>query len=170
MSDFISVKPVDFSCKPFSLISSDWLLITAEKEGRVNTMTASWGGLGHIWGKHSAFFFIRPQRFTKGFVDAQDKVSLSVLPGSFRDALNYLGTASGRDEDKIAKSGLTVLRQNGTPYFKEAETVFICRKMYAQPFEENCFTDKKALEENYPERDLHTLYIAEIEEILRAAK
>ena len=35
------------------MIGKDWLLITAEKEGIANTMTASWGGLGVIWGKNT---------------------------------------------------------------------------------------------------------------------
>ena len=27
---------------PFSMIGEEWMLITAEKEGKINTMTASW--------------------------------------------------------------------------------------------------------------------------------
>ena len=36
---------------PFSMIGEEWMLITAEKEGKINTMTASWGGVGVLWGK-----------------------------------------------------------------------------------------------------------------------
>ena len=44
----------------------------------------------------------------KEFIDASDKLSLSVLDEEYRKTLSYLGSVSGRDEDKIAKSGLTV--------------------------------------------------------------
>ena len=103
-----SIKPEELQKNVFSMIGKEWLLVTAEKEGQVNTMTASWGGLGVMWGKNVAFIVLRPQRYTKEFVDAGGTFSLSVLDGGYRKTLNYLGTVSGRNEDKVAKSGLTV--------------------------------------------------------------
>ena len=119
-----------------------------------------------MWGKDVAFIVLRPQRYTKEFVDAGETFSLSVLGGERRKTLNYLGTVSGRDEDKVAKSGLTVEREDGTPYFGEADTVLICRKLYAQPYDPSCFIDKSCDERWYPDKDYHTLYIAEIEKVL----
>jgi flavin reductase (DIM6/NTAB) family NADH-FMN oxidoreductase RutF len=142
------------------------MLITAEHGGKTNAMTAAWGGFGHIWNKYVAYLFIRPQRFTKTLVDAQNNISLCVLGGTYRDTLNYLGTASGRDEDKIKKAGLTVLRDNGTPYFAESETVFLCKKLFAQPFDEASFADKQIVADCYPQKDFHTMYVAEIQKIL----
>ena len=55
---------------------------------------------------------------------------------------------------------------NGTPYFGEANTVFVCRKLYAQPYDPSCFIDKACDERWYPEKDYHTMYIAEIEKVL----
>ncbi len=75
------------------------MLITAEKSsGEVNTMTASWGGLGVLWRKNVAFIFIRPQCFTKGFIVEAERFSLTFFNESYRKQLGYLGTASGRDE------------------------------------------------------------------------
>ena len=127
------IKPEELQKNPFQMIGKEWLLVTAEKEGKTNTMTASWGGVGIMWGKPVAYVFIRPQRYTKEFIDAGDHFSLSVLGEDYRKTLNYFGTVSGRDEDKIAKSGLHVAHENGTPYFEEANTVLVCRKLYAQP-------------------------------------
>lgn len=42
------IKIEDFKENPFTMIGKDWMLITAEKDGKANTMTASWGGLGVI--------------------------------------------------------------------------------------------------------------------------
>ena len=121
---------------------------------------------GIMWGKPVAYVFIRPQRYTKEFIDAGDHFSLSVLGEDYRKTLNYFGTVSGRDEDKIAKSGLHVAHENGTPYFEEANTVLVCRKLYAQPYDPACFIDKSCDEKWYPNKDYHTMYIAEIEKVL----
>ena len=34
---------------PWRVIGDQWMLITGEKEGKINTMTASWGGVGIMW-------------------------------------------------------------------------------------------------------------------------
>jgi flavin reductase (DIM6/NTAB) family NADH-FMN oxidoreductase RutF len=163
---FTKIAPDKFDFNPFALVSKEWLLITAEKDGKTNTMTASWGGFGHIWRKHAAYFFIRPSRYTKEFVDATERVSLCVLPEANRDALNYLGTVSGRDEDKIAKSGLTLLHEDGVPYFAESRAVFICRTLFAQAFLESSFRDTSVIRACYPLKDFHTMYVAEVEKVL----
>ncbi len=150
----------------FRLIGDEWMLVTAGDESAANTMTASWGGLGVIWGKPAATIYLRPQRYTKEFVDAHDTFSLSFFDEGFRKQLAYLGSVSGRDEDKIAKAGLSTAYADGTPYFEEASLVLVCRKAYVQPFEERCFVDEGAIGQWYPENDLHTLYIGYIEKIL----
>ena len=129
-------------------------------------MTASWGGLGVMWGKDVAFIVIRPQRYTKEFIDSSSTLSLSVLqPGRMKDYA-YLGRVSGRDENKIEKCGLTVAHEGDTPYFADSRIVMICEKMFAQPYTAESFIDQTLLERWYPECDLHTLYICEIKKIL----
>ena len=161
----LEVSPSKLQDNPFQMIGQDWMLITAEKEGKVNTMTASWGGLGVMWGKNVAFIVIRPQRYTKEFVDAADSFSLSFYDNSFHKILGYLGTVSGRDEDKVSKSGLTILHEDSIPYFSEANTVLFCKKLFKQQYEEKSFIDTNLPGIHYPEKDYHYLYIAEISKI-----
>ena len=52
------ISPFDFNESPFRVIGKDWLLVTGEYEGKSNGMTASWGGLGIMWGKPVAYIFI----------------------------------------------------------------------------------------------------------------
>lgn len=160
------IKPEELQKNPFQMIGKEWLLVAAEKDGKVNAMTASWGGVGVMWGKNAAFIVIRPQRYTKEFIDASATVSLSVLGEEYRKTLGYFGSVSGRDEDKIAKSGLTVAHADDTPYFSEANTVIIGRKLYAQEFRPECFTDTSLDEKWYPGKDYHTMYVLEIEKVL----
>lgn len=57
---FQIIKPEELQKNPFTMIGKEWLLITAEKDGKANTMTASWGGVGVLWGKNVATLYIRP--------------------------------------------------------------------------------------------------------------
>ena len=59
------------SFNPFELIGQKWMLISAGTEDKWNTMTASWGAVGVMWGKPSATCYIRKSRFTKEFVDVR---------------------------------------------------------------------------------------------------
>lgn len=160
------IEPSALDKNVFQLVGEDWMLVTAGGPDKLNTMTASWGGLGVIWGEPAATVYLRPQRYTKEFVDAGETFSLSVLDEEYRKTLNYLGTVSGRDEDKIAKAGLTVEHEGETPYFGEANTVLVCRKLYAQNYDPACFIDKSCDEKCYPDKDYHTMYIAEVEKVL----
>lgn len=163
---FKEIQAEDFVYSTFKTIGKDWILVTAEKDGKANTMTASWGGLGVMWGKNVAYVVIRPQRYTKEFIDGADTLSLTVFDENYRKMLSYCGSVSGRDEDKIVKSGLTVAHENNTPYFNEAKIALLCKKLYAQEFKPECFIDQESKEKWYPGADYHTMYIVEIEKIL----
>lgn len=166
MHTFQPITGDDLELSVFKTIGSDWMLITAEKDGKANTMTASWGGLGTIWGKNAAYVFIRESRYTKEFIDNTDTFSLSFFGGSMKSALKYLGAVSGRNEDKINNSRLTLSHYNDTPYIDEAITVLICRKMSAVPITKECFIDKDIDSTFYSNGDYHVMYIAEITDIL----
>lgn len=152
----------------FSLIGERWMLVSAcDESGKANAMTASWGGMGVLWGKKVVFVFIRPQRYTKKFVDSAEKFSLSFFDESYKKMLGYMGKVSGKDEDKIAKSGLTLDIKDGAPVFKESSLTLICRKLYRQTLKEDCFIDKSNIEKWYPQKDYHDVYVAEIVEEIR---
>jgi flavin reductase (DIM6/NTAB) family NADH-FMN oxidoreductase RutF len=167
MNQYKLISADQFRKNPFQLIGKDWMLITAGNEEKVNTMTASWGGLGVMYGKNVAFVVIRPQRYTKEFVDREETFSLSFFDKEYRKTLNYLGTVSGRNEDKIANSGLTLARYEDTPYFDEANDVLICKKLFKQPLSTEGLLDEKLVNTWYSNGDPHTLYIAEVTAILR---
>ena len=167
----ISFTELQFN--PFDLIGRDWMLITAGNEERgYNTMTASWGHLGTIWG-HSvsnptAVIYVRPQRYTKEFVDREQYFTLCFFDEQYHKSLGYLGSHSGRDGDKVAHVGMTPVFADGTTYFAEAKLVLFCRKLYQAPLREEYFIDHEVVEDCYPKRDFHDLYIAQIEKVLVA--
>ena len=158
----------ELNFNPFERIGNDWCLISAGTESGFNTMTASWGGVGILWGREVATCYIRPQRYTKKFVDGSDYFTLSFFPDGYKKALGLCGKVSGRDHDKPKEAGLTPLFTDGTVTFEEANLVLVCRKLYAQKLTEDSFVDKTVFERNYPENDLHTMYIGEIVKAYKA--
>lgn len=149
----------------FSLIGEQWMLITAGTPNHCNTMTASWGGLGVLWGTNVATCYIRPGRYTKQFVEERDYFSLSFLGEEYRKQLAFCGSKSGRDVDKIKECGFTLTSGAGdAPFIQESELVLVCRKLYWQDMNPAHFLDAKIGEKWYPEKDYHRIYVGEITE------
>lgn len=152
---------------PFQKIGKQWMLITAGDEQKCNTMTASWGGVGIMWGKNIVSAYIRPQRYTKEFVDQNEMFTISFLSEEYRKALNICGSVSGREaEDKWEKAGLNPYFTDGTAAVEEAELVLVCKKLYAQEMLPECFIEKECDAKWYPQKDYHIMYMAEIVKVL----
>lgn len=167
---FTRIDPREIDGNVFRRIGDQWMLITAGDRAQCNTMTASWGGLGVLWGHPVATTYIRPQRYTKEFVDREKHFSLSFYGEEYRKALGLCGSKSGRDIDKVKETGFTVEYGFGdTPYFAEAELVLICEKLYADELKPEKFIDRATDERCYPEKDWHTFYIGKIVEVLNKA-
>ena len=159
---FTEIKAEELKDNPFDLIGKQWMLITAGNEEKCNTMTASWGGVGVIWGKPSATCYIRHSRYTKEFVDDSEYFTLTFLQDGNREALNLMGTKSGRDMDKMHDSGLTPVFVEGQPTFAEAALVLVCRKRCRSEIAPEDILQQEILDKNYADRDFHAMYIGEI--------
>lgn len=163
---FKEITPQEITQNPFTLIGSDWALVTAGDSDSLNTMTVSWGGVGIMWNKPAAFIFIRPQRHTFGFVENGDTFSMSFFDEDYRKALMFCGTKSGRDVDKVKETGLTTaFTDDGVPYFEEAKLVLICKKLYAQDLNEQSIVEP-SVKGNYNGDDYHRMFIGEIVKVL----
>mgnify|MGYP003192125735 CR=1 FL=1 len=71
---------------PFDKIGKQWMLITSGDEDKANTMTASWGGVGVLWGSDVVYIFVRQSRYTKEFIDKTGHFSISFLGEEYRKA------------------------------------------------------------------------------------
>ena len=163
---FIEIKPEELSGNSFKMIGSDWMLVSAADGEKFNTMTASWGGVGVLWNKSVAFVFIRPQRYTYEFTEKSDRLTLSFFGGEMRDALTFCGRNSGRDCDKMEKTGLTPMWVgDGAPSFEEAKVILNCKKIYADDIKESAMIDPSIMK-NYAANDFHRMYVCEIEQVL----
>lgn len=161
----MSLKKIDASTltfNPFEKLSKQWALVGAGNLDKFNMMTVSWGAVGVIWGKPSVTAYIRQTRYTKEFVDSCDTFTLTFLKDGNRDALNVLGSKSGRDMDKMKESGLTPIEVDGEVTFAEAELVLICRKRFVQDMPKENFVNQETLDRWYADENYHTMYIGEI--------
>jgi flavin reductase (DIM6/NTAB) family NADH-FMN oxidoreductase RutF len=163
MKDFKEIAIKDLKENIFRLFDDDWTLVTAGNIDSYNTMTASWGGMGILWNKPIAICFIRPQRFTLQFTERSTCFTLSFFDDTYRDVLNYCGSHSGRDHNKVKETGLVPLYTGaGNITFEQARLVFECRKLYSDYLKEDNFFIRGIILKNYPGKDFHRFYIGEI--------
>ena len=163
MKVFRKISPKELEVNPIELIGDQWMLVTAGKLEKFNTMTASWGAMGELWNKPVAFVFVRPQRYTYEFTEREDMMTLSFFEPSYRPVLTLCGNTSGRDTDKVARTGLTPYEtEKGGIAFSEAKLVMECRKLYSDMLNKENFTDDKIPAKLYPGDDFHKMYVVEI--------
>ncbi len=167
MNHFTEISPVDIHHNPFQLVGRDWMLITAGTIDSFNTMTASWGTLGHLWERDVAICFVRPQRHTYGFMERGGVYTLSFYEEAWRPALDYCGSHSGREVDKARETGLVPFETpGGAVAFEQARLVLECRKLYAGDIREDNFLDPALVDEVYGRRDFHRFYVGQITRVL----
>lgn len=160
---FKKIKPSELKGNTFKMFADDWALVTAGNVDAYNTMTIGWGDFGVLWGRDIITVYVSSSRYTKGFMDENDFFTVEFFDEQYRDALTYLGSHSGRDENKVEKAELTpIFTDKGNATFKESRIIIEAKKIYAHEF------DVKKLPEDvktwYKKRNLglHTMYIGEI--------
>jgi nitroreductase/flavin reductase (DIM6/NTAB) family NADH-FMN oxidoreductase RutF len=158
-------KPLDmkqFRENPFDFFSNA-LALTVGTKDKMNSMTIGWGGLGVLWGHERPVItvYVEKRRYTHSFMEENEYFTVEAFGPEQQKVLDYLGHVSGRDEDKIKGSGLTVkFTDNGTPMFEEGRLVLECKKLYGAPFNPEGFGELAKKE--YSNRPLHSVYIGEI--------
>jgi flavin reductase (DIM6/NTAB) family NADH-FMN oxidoreductase RutF len=180
-SEFIRTDPYKLKDNVFKLIDEEWMLVTAGTLGksecqgsnvevrrsefpgeRWNTMTASWGGLGVLWNRPVSFVFVRPTRYTYEFMERHERFTLSFFTKTYRKALVFCGSKSGRDYDKAKETGLEPVSPfKDTVAFRQARLVLVCRKLYTTDIDPKRFLDLKT-DIHYPKKDYHRIYVGEI--------
>ena len=145
---------------PFDKFNRQWALVTAGNEDNFNSMTISWGSMGTIWGKDIITIYIRPERYTFEFLDKNDSFTVSFYDEKYRNALNIMGTLSGRDTDKAKESGLSPVSIEDSMTYKEADETYLCKKIYMDQI------DKTKLPENlkkyYEDKKTHYIILGEV--------
>lgn len=157
------IDPKQLDVNAVKMYDDDWMVVSAGNAESMNLMTISWGGLGELWNKPVATVYVAPQRYTYQFLDREEYYTICRFDSTYRDKLTYLGTKSGRDEDKVKGSGLTVkFTELGNPMYEEANLVIECRKIYHDNFRRDRLQQEQL--DWYEDRqvDPHGIFIGEI--------
>ena len=154
-----------FHAEIFQMFDRKWALLTTGTPEDFNTMAISWGGMGTLWGRPVVTVYIRPNRHTFGYMNASDFFTVSFYPEQFRKDLGVLGSLSGRDGDKVARTSLIPAEVPNGVSFRQAECTLVCRKMYAQDMDAATIPDE-VMRECYAAEPVHRMYIGEVMEVL----
>lgn len=126
--------------KVFDMFSHQLALVTAGNIECFNGCTLGWGSMGNIWSRAGSIgpiitVYVYPSRYTWEFLKANETFTVSFFPQEYRKALGYMGSHSGRNEDKVKASGLTPVVMGDSVSYQEANLTFLCKKLYQHRFE-----------------------------------
>lgn len=171
--DLHVIDPFKFSVQPHELFDRQMVLLTCGDfaQADYNCMTIGWGLFGTMWSVPAALVAVRPSRYTYEFMERFDNFTLTAFPSAYRKDLGYVGSHSGRDEDKLAKTKLTAVAGDlvSSPTFAEAELSVECKKIYFTDYQPEHFL-APFIHEKYADGDYHRLYYGEILQIKGISK
>lgn len=155
------IDPMDLKENPFQLFNN-WMALSVGNQEKMNSMTIGWGALGLLWeNKPSITVYVRETHYTRELMDDNEYFTVTAFGDGYKKELMYLGTASGRKEDKMKGSGLTVgFTDNGNPFFEEGKLVLECKKQYGALFDKKGFGELP--QKDYSTRPIHYVYVGEI--------
>ena len=159
---FKKMELSDLQCNPFDMIGKSWYLLTSGTPEDYNTMTASWGAKGEIWGAPSFHCVVRTNRYTLQYLDRNELFSACFFDPGYKPALQFCGTHSGRDCDKAKQTGLRPVLLDGTTAFAQARRVLICRKRYTAMMQPEGFIEPETYERWYGTDPMHREFVGEV--------
>jgi len=142
---------------------SGLLLTSANNEGKINVMTIGWGTIGEIWGMPMFLVFIRPSRFTYGFVEETGDFTVNIPPRELRETASFCGSVSGRDHDKFKERGLTPISGKNvkSPMIGECILHYECKVLHKNDIIP-AKVPKDVASKFYPQGDYHGVFFGRI--------
>ena len=148
-----------------ALRGSGAFIVVVDANGKANPMTIGWGQVGIVWSRPIFTALVRVSRYTYGCLQAAETFTINVpRSGELKEALAFCGTKSGRDLDKAAEAGLTMVDAKAveTPIIDECVLHYECRIVARTQQEPDNFTSGEILDRFYPNGDHHLIVFGEI--------
>ena len=140
-------------------------IVAVDSKGKPNPMTIGWGQVGIVWSRPMFTALVRLSRYTYECLQSSDTFTINVpRPGELKDELMLCGTKSGRDVDKAAQCGLTMVPGKAveTPIVDECALHYECRIVARTQQERADFTSDEVLDQYYSNGDHHLVVFGEI--------
>lgn len=134
--------------------------LTSGNREQANPMTISWGFIGVMWGKPHFITVVRPQRYTKEFLDQANSFTISVPFGCMKEELTVIGTKSGRELDKSQVVKLISAQEVDSPVVAGCQMYYECKIRYVDDFKEEKLPEW--IRSSFYKGDYHAIYFGEI--------
>jgi flavin reductase (DIM6/NTAB) family NADH-FMN oxidoreductase RutF len=153
---------MEFARPAMNQITGSGAFLTALADDKVNTMTIGWASIGFIWGRPIMTVAVRKSRHTHSIIEKAADFTVSIPTIDMAKELEFCGTRSGRECDKLAGCNLEKFpsRSVHTPLVRVPGIHYECKIVFKAPMDPaNLVESYHAL---YPKKDFHTLYFGEI--------
>ncbi|MDR1553550.1 MAG: flavin reductase [Prevotellaceae bacterium] len=125
---FTGISAEEIGDNVFKLVGKDITVITSGNESDFNSMAASWGGMGILFNKPTAWCMLRANRYTLEIIKREHTYTLSYFPEEFKEQVLFFGSKSGRNTNKMKETTLTpVQTPSGNMTYKEARLTLECK-------------------------------------------
>lgn len=125
---FKPISATEISENVFKAVGTDWACITSIKDSMPNSMTASFGGWGILFGKPVVWCFLRANRYTLELIRESKQFTVSYFDDQYKDQLLLFGSKSGRNSNKMKETRLTFVKSpEGNVGYKEARLILECK-------------------------------------------
>ncbi|HSL98547.1 MAG TPA: flavin reductase family protein [Candidatus Limnocylindria bacterium] len=117
-----------FGAKTLVFPTPVWVVGSYDKQGKPNVMAVAWGGIC-CSNPPCVAVSLRKATYTYGNILKWKAFTVNVPSETHAREADYIGTASGRNVDKFAATGLTPVRSQfvDAPYVREFPLVLECR-------------------------------------------
>lgn len=165
------VNPADYAETIIKSIPKGVLVTT--KADKVNSMVIGWGTYGVEWSKPLFVIYVREGRYTREQLDKNPEFTVNIpLQEADKKILSVCGSKSGRNIDKVAETGMTLVDGEAVsvPGIKEFPLTLECKVVFRQKQDLELIADQ--FKGFYPQdvpstnplgnRDAHIAYYGEI--------
>lgn len=143
------------------------LLVVPDSRRTANVMTIGWILFGRMWEQPMCMVMVRPSRYSYDLITESGIFTVNRMPDGFDEAVTRCGSVSGREVDKIAEQGWTLVtgETQAVPYLAEARLHIECCTEFTT--EVTPALPAAYVSEFFPEGDYHTLYFGRVTGVFR---
>ena len=146
-------------------------LVVTDEQGKPNVMTIGWAAIGPVWSEPVLMVLVRPSRYTFGLIDKAKRFSVNVPIRGLRGELEFCGSHSGRNVDKVKECGLHVLpgREPGVKILADCDLFYECEIVQKTKVLKETL-DARIIGKYYPAGDFHGIFFGRILSCYRAPR
>ena len=121
----------DIGAKTLLLPTPVLVVATYDSNGKPNAMTAAWGGIC-CSDPPCVTISLRKATYTYSSLMETQAYTINITGEKYAKEADYFGSASGRNEDKFAATGLTAIRSErvNAPYISEFPLNLECKVIH----------------------------------------